>query len=173
MQIKSQKELRTSLDVATAEKRAAVAYADTLTMLFENFLRVIEVNQPIIETFYGRGRLAQMVVALQHECDDEIKKLLNEFQKNRHIHHRISQINEQLKAGGGGGGGSQMSSSAGSSGSSMGHFRKPSGGSVDKLNPKDIDNLIGEITVMHSRAELYVKFMRRRVMVSFVVVFIF
>lgn len=131
-------------------------------MLFENFLRVIEVNQPIIETFYGHGRLAQMVVALQHECDDEIKKLLNEFHKNRHIHHRISQINEQLKTGGG----NQLSSSSGSTGSSMGHFRKPSGGSVDKLNPKDIDNLIGEITVMHSRAELYVKSMRRRVMVS-------
>lgn len=145
------------MDVAKAEKRSAVAFADTLTMLFENFARVVEVNQPIIENFYGHGRLAKMVVTLQKECDDEIKKLLNEFQKNRHIQHRIVQINEQLKISG------QLSSSTGSS---MGHFRKPSGGSVDKLNPKDIDSLIGEITVIHSRAELYVKFMRRKVMVK-------
>lgn len=149
---KSQKELRTSLDVAKAEKRSAVAYADTLTLLFENIARVVEVNQPIIENFYGNGRLVQMVCTLQRECDDEIKKLLNEFQKNRHIQHHISQINEQLKISG-----------QGSGTVTMGHFRKPSGGSVDKLNPKDIDSLIGEITVIHSRAELYVKFMRRKV----------
>lgn len=158
LQAKSQKELRTSMDVAKAEKRTAVAFADTLTLLFENFARVVEVNQPIIENFYGNGRLVKMVVALQRECDDEIKKLLNEFQKNRHIHHRISQINEQLKLTG------QLSAS---STSTMGHFRKPSGGSGDKLNPKDIDSVIGEITVIHSRAELYVRFMRRKIMVLY------
>lgn len=142
------------MDVAKAEKRSAVAYADTLALLFENFARVIEINQPIIETFYGHGRLIQMIVAMQHECDDEIKKLLNEFQKNRHIHHHISQINEQLKISG------QMSNTT-----TLGHFRKPSGGSVDKLDPKDVDCLIGEITVIHSRSELYIKFMRRKAMV--------
>jgi hypothetical protein len=34
---------------------------------------------------------------------------------------------------------------------------------MDKLNSKDLDTLIAEITIMHSRAELYVKFIRRRV----------
>lgn len=139
------------MDVAKAEKRMAVAFADTLTLTLENIARVIEVNQPIIENFYGHGLLCYMYPLLQKECDEEVKQLILEFQKNRHIQRRISQINDYIKNSGQ---------------SSMGHFRKPSGGSADKLNPKDIDALIGEITVMHSRAELYNKFMRRKVTVS-------
>lgn len=40
-------------------------------------------------------------------------------------------------------------------------YNKP----VDKLDPKELDLLLGELTIMHSRAELYVRFIRRRVMV--------
>lgn len=161
LQAKCAKELRTSMDVAKANKRLPVAYADTLTQLLENFARVVEVNQPIVETFYGHGHLGQMVIRLQIECDDMIKKLLNEFQKNRHIQHRIGQIKDQMAAGSSAG----IGGASGGMSSTKGHFRKPSGGSVDKLNPKDIDGLLGEITVMHFRAELYVKFMRRKVTV--------
>ncbi|GAB0094433.1 Conserved oligomeric Golgi complex subunit 4 [Sergentomyia squamirostris] len=148
---KAQKELRTSMDTAKAEKRTVVAFADTLTILLENIARVVEVNQPIIDTYYGTGRLHQMVKHLQEECDQEVKICLLEFNKGRQIQRRISQINEYIKGG------------AGVGSSSVGHYRKPSGGSVDKLNPKDIDSLIGEITIMHSRAELYLKFMKRRI----------
>lgn len=54
----------------------------------------------------------------------------------------------------------------GSGHTAMGHYRKPSG-SMDKLNPRDVDALIGEITIMHARAELYMKFIRRRVLNDF------
>uniref|UniRef100_A0A1B0A942 Cog4 domain-containing protein n=1 Tax=Glossina pallidipes TaxID=7398 RepID=A0A1B0A942_GLOPL len=49
---------------------------------------------------------------------------------------------------------------------SLGHYRKASGGSTDKLNPKDLDAIIAETTLMHSRAELYFHFMKRRVTVN-------
>lgn len=38
--------------------------------------------------------------------------------------------------------------------------------STEKIDPKDIDLLLGEITIMHSRAELYIRFLRRRITVS-------
>uniref|UniRef100_A0A182P685 Conserved oligomeric Golgi complex subunit 4 n=1 Tax=Anopheles epiroticus TaxID=199890 RepID=A0A182P685_9DIPT len=151
LQAKAAKELRSSMDIAKAEKRAAVAYADTLTILLENIARVIEVNQAIIENCYGPGRLVQICRILQRECDDEVTKCVQEFNRNRQTGRRIAQINDYIKNAG--------------SGSTMGHYRKPSGGgggSIDKLNAKDIDSLIGEITIMHSRAELYVKFIKRR-----------
>uniref|UniRef100_A0A182XDD6 Conserved oligomeric Golgi complex subunit 4 n=1 Tax=Anopheles quadriannulatus TaxID=34691 RepID=A0A182XDD6_ANOQN len=151
LQVKAAKELRSSMDIAKAEKRAAVAYADTLTILLENIARVIEVNQAIIENCYGPGRLVQICRILQRECDDEVTKCVQEFCRNRQTGRRIVQINDYIKNAGGG--------------STMGHYRKPSGGgggSIDKLNAKDIDSLIGEITIMHSRAELYVKFIKRR-----------
>lgn len=150
------------MDVAKAEKRLTVAYADTLTSLFENMARVVEVNQPIIETFYGYGKLIQMFVILQNECDLEVKELIKEFQRNRFIEKRIGKINDYIKS-------SNQTNASSSASSTMGHFRKSSGGggsSMDKLNPKDIDALIGEITVMHSRAELYTRFMKRKVLVN-------
>lgn len=77
---------------------------------------------------------------------------MSEFNKQRQINRHVSQINEFLK---------KSVSSA-----NLGDYRKPSGGSVDKLTAKDIDALISEITIMHSRSELYFKFVKRRVTVS-------
>lgn len=150
---KSQKELRTSLDMAKAENRVAVAFADVITMLFENFARVMEVNQPIIENYYGHGYLINLFRILQRECDSEVKRTIAEFHKIRQIQRHMQKINEYQK-------------SSGLQPQGLGHFRKPSGSSVDKLNPKDIDGLLVEITIMHARAELYIRFMRRRIMVS-------
>lgn len=151
LDLKAQKELRNSFDIATAEKRIPLAFADTLTQHFENFARVFEVNQPIFENYYGHGKLINFFEILQVECDKEVRRLIQEFHKSRMIARRKQQITEFNK-------------STGQQG--LGHFRKPSGGSVDKLDPKDIDSLIGEITVMHARAEMYIRFMRRRIQVG-------
>lgn len=43
------------------------------------------------------------------------------------------------------------------------HVRKPNS---ERADPKDFDLLLGEITIMHSRAELYIRFLKRRVKVS-------
>ncbi|EDW13343.2 conserved oligomeric Golgi complex subunit 4 [Drosophila mojavensis] len=154
---KAQKELRNAQDIAKAERRQHLAYADRLTSILENFARVVEVNQPIIEAFYGQEStsLVNMMTILQRECDLEVKNLLLEFNKNRQIQYRIKQVNDSSQR-------PNSSSMANSSMQSLGHYRKPSGGSIDKLNPKDIDAIIAEITVMHSRIELYFRFMRRR-----------
>lgn len=153
LQSKAQKELRNSMDVAKAEKRTIVAFADTLTVLLENIARVFEVNQPIIENYYGFGYLLDMARILQVECDQEVRVCVLEFNKNRQIQRKITQINDYIKNGNS------------SSGARKTHYRNLSGSSIDKLNPKDIDALIGEICLIHSRADLYVKFIKRRVLV--------
>lgn len=38
--------------------------------------------------------------------------------------------------------------------------------SAEKVEPRDLDLLLSEITIMHARAELYIKFLRRRIVVS-------
>lgn len=43
------------------------------------------------------------------------------------------------------------------------YVRKPNS---ERTDPKELDLLLGEITIMHSRAELYIRFLRRRVKVS-------
>ncbi|KAH8287907.1 hypothetical protein KR018_006965 [Drosophila ironensis] len=158
---KAQKELRNAQDIAKAESRLQLAYADRLTAILENFARVVEVNQPIIEAFYGQApsSLIDMVAILQHECDAEVKNLLLEFHKNRQIQYRSKQVNDSTQRS------NASAAAAGNTIQALGHYRKPSGGSVDKLNPKEIDAIIAEITVMHARVELYFRFMRRRLQV--------
>lgn len=157
LKAKAQKELRNSMDVARAEKRSQVAFADTMTVLLESICRVFEVNQPIIENCYGNGHLLAMARIMQLECDQEVRACCLEFNKNRQVQRRVAQINEYMRNGNS------------SSGARKGHMRTASGsagGSSDKVNPKDVDALIAEMTIMHSRAELFNKFIRRRVMVS-------
>ncbi|XP_073824821.1 conserved oligomeric Golgi complex subunit 4 isoform X2 [Musca autumnalis] len=150
---KNQKELKTAMDIAKADKRVHLAYADAMTSLLENSARVIEVNQPIVEAYYGHGYLMEMLKILQRQCDSDVKNLFNEFIKNRQIDRRKEQINEVFS----------RNSNTSSSSSTLGHYRMNSGGSIDKLNPNDIDGTIAEIAIMHSRVELYFRFMKRRV----------
>lgn len=157
LKAKNEKDLRNTMDMAKAEKRVPLAYADAMTSVLENFARVVEVNQPIVESYYGFGYLVEMLNVLQRQCDSDVKNLLISYNLNRKIALRKQQIKDA----------SQRSTNTNSTGSSgLGHYRKASGGSIDKLNPKDIDALIVEITVMHSRVELYFRFMKRRITVS-------
>lgn len=80
---------------------------------------------------------------LQKECDIQIKRILLQFNNVRHVDKKISQIMELQR----------MTTS--------------SFGKLDKIDPKDIDILIGEIAIMHSRMELYIKFIKRKVTVKY------
>ncbi|XP_067617245.1 conserved oligomeric Golgi complex subunit 4 [Eurosta solidaginis] len=149
---KSEKELRTTLDIAKSENRLPVAFADTMTTLLENFARVIEVNKPIIETHYGSGYLIALAILLQNECDAEVKNVILEFNKYRRIKDLIQQINDYNRSTGTGSG---MSST-------LSQYQKQSL-TMDKPQPKEIDPLIIELTIIHSRVELYFRFLKRKV----------
>lgn len=50
---KSQKNLKMAQSVSSSDKRWTVKYADTATLLFEGIARIIEIHQPLVETYYG------------------------------------------------------------------------------------------------------------------------
>lgn len=130
----AKKNLLSALDVKEKNERASVIFADTMTLLFEKIARIIEVHQPIIETYYGPGRIIKTIDILQNECDKQVKKIHQEFVLARAISKRIQNIND--------------------------YGRKQG---VEKVDPKTLDLLLGELTLMHSRAELYIRFLRRRI----------
>lgn len=100
---------------------------------------MVDTHQSLIETYYGPGRLLSAVTILQKECDMQTKRIVQEFARVRQIDKKINQILDL----------SRMSSSA--------SFSK------ERIDPKDLDIVIGEITVMHSRTELYIRFIKRKV----------
>lgn len=139
----SHKNLQTTLTTPMNDKRYDVIYADALTLLFEGLARIIDIHQPLVETYYGPGRLLSVVSLLQRECDNQVKRIVQEFNRQRQVHKKINQIGEIGK----------MSNSS--------SFSK-----IDKFDPKDLDILIQELTIMHIRIELYIKFIKRKVSVS-------
>ena len=36
------------------DRRANVLFADTVTLLFESIAKIVEVHQPLVETYYGK-----------------------------------------------------------------------------------------------------------------------
>ncbi|KAL1490378.1 hypothetical protein ABEB36_013087 [Hypothenemus hampei] len=136
----AEKNLKVAVTTPLADKRHPIIYADTMILLFEGLARVIETHQPLFETYYGPGRLISAVNILQKECDTQVKRIIMEWSKTRQIQKKIQQINEM----------SRMTSS--------GSFNK-----LEKIDPKDLDILIGEISLMHYRCELYIKFIERKI----------
>nr|CAI5840793.1 unnamed protein product [Callosobruchus analis] len=137
----AEKNLKTAMGIPQSDKRYGVIYADTLVLLFEGLARVIDTHQPLIETYYGPGRLLSAIIVLQKECDVQMKRVYADWAKVRQINKKIQVVNEILRMG---------------SSSSF--------GKIEKIDPKDLDILIGEITLMHYRTELYIKFVQRKVM---------
>lgn len=45
--------------------RAGVAYADTLTLLYETIARAVEKYQPLVESYYGPSWLPVLIKNLQ------------------------------------------------------------------------------------------------------------
>lgn len=72
-----------------------------------------------------------------YSINRQVKKIITVFTKLRCISKNVQTINDYL--------------------------RKPS---PERIDPKELDLLLGEITIMHSRAELYIRFLRRRVKVA-------
>lgn len=83
---------------------------------------------------------------MQHECDKQSNLILNEFQRQRMIAKRVAQVQEIER----------MSLNSSSSSSNLSGF-----------DPKEIDLLLSEITILHSRYQLYLRFLQRRITVSF------
>ncbi|XP_023216827.1 conserved oligomeric Golgi complex subunit 4-like [Centruroides sculpturatus] len=132
----AQKNLKIAQNIESNNKRANVIYADTITLLFEGIARVVEIHQPLIETYYGPGRLFSVIEILQKECDRQVKKILDDFKTSRQFLKKANTVQQILKN---------------------------SYKSTEKLDPLELDVLLAEVTLLNTRTELYFRFIRRRV----------
>lgn len=135
--------LAAAQNLGPREKRSHVIWADTFTLLFEGIARTIEVRQPIIETYYGPGHLSLVVDMLQRECDRQAGRIGSEMRKHRRLDAVVSAVRSSLRFGAG---------------------REAR---ADQPDPRDLDTLLGELTLINARAELYLRFIRRRVTADF------
>ncbi|XP_004584070.2 conserved oligomeric Golgi complex subunit 4 [Ochotona princeps] len=136
---KAEENLLLVLGMDTSDRRAAVIFADTLTLLFERIARIVETHQPIVETYYGPGRLFTLIKYLQVECDRQVEKVVDKFIKQRDYHQQFRQVQNNL-----------MRNS-----------------STEKIEPRELDPILTEVTLMNARSELYLRFLRKRISSDF------
>ncbi|XP_077309592.1 conserved oligomeric Golgi complex subunit 4 [Lithobates pipiens] len=136
---KAEENLSLALSSESNERRAALLFADTLTLLFEGIARIVETHQPILETYYGPGRLYMLIKHLQAECDRQVERIVDKFMQQRDYQRKFQQVQNSM-------------------------MRSFSG---DKIEPRDLDPILGEVTLMNARTELYLRFIKRRVISDF------
>ncbi|XP_053491414.1 conserved oligomeric Golgi complex subunit 4-like isoform X2 [Ictalurus furcatus] len=122
---KAEENLLLAVGSDVSGRRATLIFADTLTLLLEGIARIVETHQPIVETYYGPGRLCTLLTHLQKECDAQAQKF------------QVVQ---------------------------SGMMR---GVSTEKIDPRELDPVLYEVTLMNSRAELYLRFLKRRITADF------
>ena len=88
----SRRNLKAALDTPPGGARANVILADTLTLLFEGVARIVEIHQPLIETYYGPGRLPVVMARIQQDCDAQAGKIFVEFRKRRGIRDKVTRV---------------------------------------------------------------------------------
>ncbi|XP_061622117.1 conserved oligomeric Golgi complex subunit 4 [Phyllopteryx taeniolatus] len=121
------------------EKRAPLIFADTLTLLLEGIARVVETHQPIVETYYGPGHLYTLITHLQQECDQQTQKIVDKFMQQRGYLCKFQIVQSSM-----------MKSVPG-----------------ERIEPRELDPVLAEVTLLNARAELYLRFLRRRIMADF------
>uniref|UniRef100_M3YFT1 Conserved oligomeric Golgi complex subunit 4 n=5 Tax=Mustelinae TaxID=169418 RepID=M3YFT1_MUSPF len=136
---KSEENLLLVLGTDMSDRRAAVIFADTLTLLFEGIARIVETHQPIVETYYGPGRLYTLIKYLQVECDRQVEKVVDKFIKQRDYHQQFRHVQNSL-----------MRNST-----------------TEKIEPRELDPILTEVTLMNARSELYLRFLRKRISSDF------
>ncbi|XP_020819204.1 conserved oligomeric Golgi complex subunit 4 isoform X1 [Phascolarctos cinereus] len=136
---KAEENLLLVLGTDMSDRRAAVIFADTLTLLFEGIARIVETHQPIVETYYGPGRLYTLIKHLQLECDRQVEKVVDKFIKQRDYHRQFQLVQNSM-----------MRSSA-----------------AEKIEPRELDPILTEVTLMNARSELYLRFLKKRISSDF------
>ncbi|XP_060694262.1 conserved oligomeric Golgi complex subunit 4 [Hemiscyllium ocellatum] len=136
---KAKENLQLALSTEMSDRRAAVTFADTLTLLFEGIARIVETHQPIVETYYGPGRLYTLIKYLQVECDQQVEKVVDKFIQQRDYHRKFQRVQNSM----------------------MRNL------TVEKIEPRELDTILAEVTLMNARAELYLRFIKRRITADF------
>ncbi|CAH1779240.1 unnamed protein product [Owenia fusiformis] len=131
------KNLDAAISSGVTGPRANVVFADTITMLYESIARLVEVHQPLVETYYGPGRMFSLMKYIQSACDREARKIIEEFKSARQYQAKVQSIEQS--------------------------FMLNKSSTTERIEPKQLDVLLVEMTLLNSRTELFLRFVRRRI----------
>lgn len=66
-------------------------FASLLTPLFEQIAHIISQHQPVVEKYYGPGRMMPVAGKLQEECDKQAGQILAQWEEERRIARKLQE----------------------------------------------------------------------------------
>ncbi|KAJ7694072.1 COG4 transport protein-domain-containing protein [Mycena rosella] len=131
---------------ASAKTSSPLYYITALTALFESIALIVDQHQPVVEKYYGRGKMQKVVERLLEECDRVVKGLIEGWEEERSIKRKISDVAENPPL--------TMISATNS------RRQAPSTAvEEDVVDPREIDKVLSEVAGMAGRWNLFKKFL--------------
>ena len=113
--------------------------------------RTVEIHQPLIETYYGPGRLTHVLTMLQNECDAQANRIFIEFKKKREIKDKVDEVRDATYG----------TVSISNTSSMTGSYSSDISNSA-KLEARDLHHILEEMALLQARSEMYFKFIRKK-----------
>lgn len=67
-------------------------FVTALTALFESIAMIVDQHQPVVEKYYGAGKMRLVVERLLDECDRVTKSLKENWEEDRSIQRKVCAI---------------------------------------------------------------------------------
>ena len=153
---------RANLNAGTGgnQARDGYFYANALTKLFEHIAQIIDGHGALVERHYGPGRMTRVIERLQNEADMQGGIILDTWSDERRLDRQMTDVKSYaytflvqsfLPVQRGAGGTPRNSSPA------------PGRNSEDEgVDMKEVDSLLGEMTMMLSKWSLYTRFVAQK-----------
>ncbi|KIM48961.1 hypothetical protein M413DRAFT_59758 [Hebeloma cylindrosporum] len=125
---------------ATAKTSSPLYYITSLTSLFESIAMIVDQHQPVVDKYYGHGKMKNVVLRLLEEADRVTKALISGWEEDRSIQRKLSEVSNNPPV-------PLFSSNP---------RRQPEDVGLD---PREIDQVLSELAGMIGRWHLFKKFL--------------
>ncbi|KAJ6547289.1 COG4 transport protein-domain-containing protein [Mycena capillaripes] len=131
---------------ASAKTSSPLYYITALTALFESIALIVDQHQPVVEKYYGTGKMQSVVARLLEECDKVVKGLIEGWEEERSVKRKITDIAENPPL--------TLTSQNNT------RRQQPSTAPDEELvDPREIDKVVSELAGMAGRWNLFKKFL--------------
>ncbi|KAI0373375.1 COG4-domain-containing protein [Pilatotrama ljubarskyi] len=126
---------------ASAKTSSPLYYITALTALFESIALIVDQHQPVVEKYYGAGKMGLVLERLLQEADRVVNDLVDGWAEERSMRRKLSDISTSAA-------------------------NRPSNTAEpidqDLVDPREIDRVLSEAAGMSGRWGLFRKFMHDR-----------
>ncbi|PPQ84112.1 hypothetical protein CVT26_013223, partial [Gymnopilus dilepis] len=125
----------------TAKSSSPLYYITALTALFESIALIVDQHQPVVEKYYGPGKMKSVVKRLLEESDRVTKSLCSGWEEDRSMQRKLSEVTNNPPI---------------PLHSSTSHPRRPP--EDLSIDPREVDKVLSELAGMVGRWNLFKKF---------------